>query len=106
MTFRRAPLLPLLVLIVLCVGRAEAAAVAPTVSLVRGALQVQTTNGLVFTAFRLRLRLADGTAVSGTLEDAGRENTKDDAGEFERLRFRLKPAQVSEASKRLSAVLE
>ncbi|HVF68204.1 MAG TPA: Sip1-related alpha-galactosidase [Pyrinomonadaceae bacterium] len=72
----------------------------------KGSLQVQTLNGLVLTAFRLRLRLADGAAVSGTLEDAGRETARDDAGEFERLRFRLKPAQESEASKRVRAVLE
>ncbi|HEV7891888.1 MAG TPA: Sip1-related alpha-galactosidase [Pyrinomonadaceae bacterium] len=106
MTFRRALLLSLLVLSVSCVGRAEAAAAAPTVALVKGTLQVQTPNGLVFTAFRLRLRLADGTAVSGTLEEAGREMARDDAGEFERLRFRLKPAQETEVSRRLSAVLE
>lgn len=106
MTFRRELFLPLLVLIVSCVGRAEVAAAAPTVALVKGTLQVQTANGLVFTAFRLRLRLAGGAAVSGTLEEAGRETARDDAGEFERLRFRLKPAQVSEIGKRLNAVLE
>ncbi|HVF42463.1 MAG TPA: Sip1-related alpha-galactosidase [Pyrinomonadaceae bacterium] len=83
-----------------------ASGTAPTVALVRGALQIQTRGGLVLNAFRLRLRLAGGAAVSGALEEAGRENAKDDAGEFERLRFRLKPAQEGEAGGRVSAVLE
>lgn len=106
MTFRRALVLPLLVLIVSCVGRLATAADTATVSLVRGALQIQTPGGPVLNAFRLRLRLADGAAVSGTLEDAGRETARDGAGEFERMRFTLKPAQETEVSRRLKAALE
>src|SRR5215213_1805049 len=90
-------------------GQSEArpaAGTTPTVALVRGALQIQTTNGLVLSVFRLRLRFADGAAVSGTLEEAGRATARDDAGEFERLRFRLKPAQGGEGGMRSSAVLE
>src|SRR5215207_3375652 len=112
MTIKRLLLLSSLLLTVSNVSRVEARGVVrapgtpPTVALVRGSLQIQTANGLVLSVFRLRLRLADGAAVSGTLEEAGRETARDDAGEFERLRFRLKPAQASEVSKRLNAVLE
>src|ERR1051325_3736726 len=106
MTFRRAPFLSLLILTVSCVGGIEADAAPPTVSLVKGALQVQTPNGLVLTIARLRLRLADGAAVAGSFEEAGREGGRDEAGEFERLRYALKPAQVVEGGRTLRAVLE
>src|SRR4051812_49971098 len=106
MTFKRALFLFLFLLTVSCVGLTEVAAAPPTVSLVRGALQVQTPSGLVLSINRLRLRLADGTALAGTLEEAGRETARDESGEFERLRFRLKPAQADEGGKGLSAVLE
>ena len=106
MTFKRALLLFLLLLTVSCVGLTEADAAPPTVALVKGALQVQTPTGVVFSINRLRLRLADGTAVAGTLEETGRETARDESGEFERLRYRLKPAQSGEGRKGLSAVLE
>ncbi|MFL6281735.1 MAG: Sip1-related alpha-galactosidase [Pyrinomonadaceae bacterium] len=96
----------LLLLTVSCVCRIEAEAAPPTVSLVRGALQIETPEGLVLSINRLRLRLADGTALAGTLEEAGRETARDESGEFERLRYRLKPAQAGEGHKGLSAVLE
>jgi hypothetical protein len=107
MTFERALLLSLLLLAVSRVGVREAAAAPPTVSLVKGALQVQTPNGLVLTIARLRLRLADGSAVAGAFEDAGRETARDEAGEFERLRYALKPAQAAgDGRPQLRAVLE
>ena len=107
MTFRRALLLPLLLLAVSSVGlKGEAEAAPPAVSLVKGALQVQTPAGLVLTIARLRLRLADGSAVAGTFEEAGRETARDDAGEFERLRYAFKPAPAVEGGRALSAALE
>jgi raffinose synthase len=106
MTFKRALLLSLLLLTVSCVCRIEADAAPPTVSLVRGALRVETPAGLVLSINRLRLRLADGTTLAGTFEEAGRETARDESGEFERLRYRLKPAQAGEGHKELSAVLE
>jgi raffinose synthase len=106
MTFKRALLLSLLLLAVSCVGRIEAHAAPPTVSLVRGTLQVRTPSGLVLSINRLRLRLADSTAVAGTFEEAGRETARDESGEFERMRYRLKPAQADDGRKGLSVVLE
>jgi hypothetical protein len=43
------------------------------------------------TLMRVRLRLADGAAVSGELEPAARDEGSDAAGAFERQRFRLRP---------------
>jgi raffinose synthase len=106
MTFRRALLLSLLILTLSVAGRTEAAAAPPVVSLVKGALQIQTPSGLSLTVARLRLRLADGSAVAGAFEEAGRETARDDAGEFERLRYAFKPAQGVEGVRQLSAVLE
>jgi hypothetical protein len=109
MTIKRASVLSLLILFVLCVGLTEAAAAPPSVALVKGALQIATPEGPVLSNVRLRLRLADGTSLTGTLEEAGRENARDDAGEFERLRYRFVPAAPAPAGRgrgALSAVLE
>jgi hypothetical protein len=87
--------------------RTEQADAPLSVELVKGALQIKTPDGPVLTNLRLRLRLADGASLAGTLEEAGREASKDGAGEFERLRFRLKPAPHQEGGKEsVSAVLE
>ena len=61
-----------------------------TVSLNRGQLQLRRGPGLVLTVMRVRLRLADGGAVSGELEAAGQDAGSDAAGPFERQRFRLR----------------
>jgi hypothetical protein len=61
------------------------------VVLERGQLQLRRGPGLVLTLMRVRLRLADGAAVSGELEAAGQDAGTDAAGGFERQRFRLKP---------------
>ena len=110
MTFARALLFSLLLLIVSGLGRAEAAAAPPpSVALVKGALQIQTPDGTVLSNVRLRLRLADGASLAGPLEDAGRETASDAAGEFERLRYRFAPAppaQDGAGRAALSAVLE
>jgi hypothetical protein len=106
MTFKRALVLSLLLLSVSRVGLTRADAAPPTVALVKGALQIQTHAGAVLSVNRLRLRLADGTAVAGMFEESGRETARDESGEFERLRYRVKPAQSGEGRKGLSAVLE
>src|SRR5215211_3838370 len=62
-----------------------------SVVLSRGQLQLRRGPGLVLTVMRLRLRLADGAAVSGELEAAGEDAGEDAAGAFGRQRFRLKP---------------
>lgn len=61
------------------------------VVLERGQLQLRRGPGLVLTLMRVRLRLADGAAVSGELEAAGQDSGADAAGAFGRQRFRLKP---------------
>ncbi|MFL6333422.1 MAG: Sip1-related alpha-galactosidase [Pyrinomonadaceae bacterium] len=70
----------------------------------RGQLQLRRGPGLVLTLMRVRLRLADGAAVSGELEEAGQDAGSDDAGAFERQRFRVKPNGEAHGVK--SAVLE
>ena len=57
----------------------------------RGQLQLRRGPGLVMTLMRMRLRLADGAAVSGELEGAGEDAGSDAAGAFTRRRFRLRP---------------
>lgn len=101
--------LSLLLITVSSLGLTEAVAATPSVSLIKGALQVRTPAGPVLTNVRLRLRLADGASLAGTLEEAGRENARDGAGEFERMRYKFKPAppaQESEGGGPLLAVLE
>lgn len=63
-----------------------------SVASVKGAVQIKTSAGPVLSNLRLRLRFGDGTLLSGTLEEAGREMARDEAGEFERLRYRFTPA--------------
>lgn len=75
-----------------------------SVVLERGQLQLRRGPGLVLTLMRVRLRLADGAAVSGGLEAAGRDSGTDAAGAFERQRFRLQPNGDAGGVK--SAVLE
>lgn len=62
-----------------------------SVVLNRGQLQLKRGAGLVMTLMRMRLRLADGAAVSGELEAGGQDAGSDAAGAFGRQRFRLKP---------------
>ncbi|MBV9928703.1 MAG: hypothetical protein JOZ96_27055 [Acidobacteria bacterium] len=61
------------------------------VTLNRGQLQLRRGEGLVLTVMRVRLRLADGAAVSGELEAAAQDSGSDEAGAFDRQRFRIKP---------------
>jgi hypothetical protein len=75
-----------------------------SVVLNRGQLQLKRGPGLVMTVMRMRLRLADGAAVSGELEAAVQDAGSDTAGAFERQRFRLKPNGDARAVK--SAALE
>ncbi|MBV8859131.1 MAG: hypothetical protein JOZ02_19520 [Acidobacteria bacterium] len=75
-----------------------------TIVLNRGQLQLRRGEGLVMTLMRVRLRLADGAAVSGELEAAGQDAGTDAAGRFERQRFRLKPNGDARGIK--AAVLE
>ncbi|HEX8151017.1 MAG TPA: Sip1-related alpha-galactosidase [Pyrinomonadaceae bacterium] len=75
-----------------------------SVALNRGQLQLKRGPGLVMTLMRMRLRLADGAAVSGELEDAGQDAGSDAAGPFGRQRFCLKPGGDARGVK--SAVLE
>jgi raffinose synthase len=70
---------------------AQTAAAESNVVLNRGQLQLRRGTGLVLTLMRMRLRLADGAAVSGELEAAGQDAGSDAAGAFERQLFRLKP---------------
>ena len=76
-----------------------------SVALNRGQLQLRRGGGLVLTLMRVRLRLADGAAVSGELEppevDEG-EGVAD--GSYTRERFRVKPSGDARGVK--SAVLE
>lgn len=65
------------------------------VALNRGQLQLKRGPGLVMTLMRMRLRLADGTSVSGELEATGTDRGADEGGAYERQRFRLKPAMGS-----------
>ncbi|HWS87933.1 MAG TPA: Sip1-related alpha-galactosidase [Pyrinomonadaceae bacterium] len=87
---RRIVLLALFLAAACVAGRAQSPGQS-NVSLNRGQLQLRRGPGLVMTVMRLRLRLADGAAVSGELEAAGRDAGSDAAGAFERERFRLKP---------------
>lgn len=86
---RRIVLLALFLLaapVALCAQTLESSVV-----LNRGQLQLRRGAGLVMTVMRMRLRLADGAAVSGELEAAGQDAGSDPAGAFGRQRFRLKP---------------
>jgi raffinose synthase len=78
----------------------------PGVALNRGQLQLSGGRGLVLTVLRMRLRLADGTAVSGELEAAGQDAGEEEvAGQFRRQRFRMKTAAGASGGVE-SAVLE
>jgi hypothetical protein len=98
-----------IVLLALFLPAAPAAVCARTagqsnVVLDRGQLQLRRGAGLVMTLMRMRLRLADGAAVSGALEAAGQDAGSDTAGAFGRQRFRLKPSGDARGVK--SATLE
>jgi raffinose synthase len=98
-----------IVLLALCLLTACGAVYAQTdtqssVVLDRGQLQLRRGPGLVLTLTRMRLRLADGAAVSGELEAAGQDEGSDAAGRFTRQRFRLKPGGDARGLK--SAALE
>jgi raffinose synthase len=80
----------LCVSMLLLIGSAEAAWSQPlSVALDHGALQVGTSAGAVTTGMRLRLRLADGTSISGDLQLAERVKGSDRAGTYEQTRYRL-----------------
>lgn len=96
-------LIVLLALFLLAAG-ASAQTLESSVVLNRGQLQFRRGAGLVMTVMRMRLRLADGAAVSGELEAAGQDGASDAAGSFERQRFRLKPGGDARGVK--SATLE
>ncbi len=99
---RRIVLLALFLLaapVALCAQTSESSVV-----LNRGQLQLRRGAGLVMTLMRVRLRLADGAAVSGELEAAGQDAGSDPAGAFGRQRFRLKPSGDARGVK--SATLE
>ncbi|MCP9494895.1 MAG: hypothetical protein MSG64_10620 [Pyrinomonadaceae bacterium MAG19_C2-C3] len=73
-----------------------------------GVLQMNTSDGNIFTDMKLRLRLSDGTAVTGELEAVNQDKARDEAGEFERSRFRLNPKtpNPNASAKAVSAFLE
>lgn len=76
------------------------------VELLKGALQIKTPAGPVLSNVRLRLRFNDGASLAGTLEEAGREASKDGSGEFERSRYRFTPAPQDGDKESVKAVLE
>ena len=65
---------------------------APSFDLDRGALRLKRGAAPVFSNARLRLRFVDNSSVTGDFEFAGRDAGADDAGRFERWRYRFKAA--------------
>jgi raffinose synthase len=96
--------LPALFLTAACAAVCAQTGARPSVSLNRGQLQLKGGAGLVLTVMRVRLRLADGAAVSGALEAPAEDAGSDQGGAFERQRFRLKPNGEARGVK--SAALE
>ncbi len=80
-----------------------------SLALDKGVLQIKTPAGAALSGMKLRLRLSDGSSLTGDLELAGQDIGKDKAGTYERLRYRLIPNAASAPSSRkdtFSAVLE
>ena len=74
-----------------CAQAAAGPSAESSVVLSRGQLQLRRGPGLVMTVMRVRLRLADGGAVTGELEAAGEDSGADGSGPYTRQRFRLRP---------------
>ena len=62
-----------------------------TLALDKGALQIRSPLGLVLSITKVRLRFDDGSSVSSVLAAAVQDRGHDDAGAYERLRYRLQP---------------
>ena len=78
----------------------ERAAGPPLLTLDHGMLHVQTAAGPVLAGLRLRLRFADGSALSGDLQAAGQDSASDRAGAYEQSHYRLR---INPASQRPEA---
>lgn len=90
-------------------GAGSHQAAAPlSVALDRGALQIRTALTTVVSGMKLRLRFGDDSALAGDLEAAGQDQGTDQAGSYERLRYRLKPNLSAQAAPKeaVNAVLE
>lgn len=82
--------------------------VALSVSTEKGAVQIKTARGIALSISKARLRFADGSTVSSSLEPAGQDRGDDAAGAFESQRFKLQPlaAQPTDHSHSFTASLE
>lgn len=91
----------------------QTANVTSGLTLKQGVLQMNTSDGSIFTDMKLRLNLSDGTSVTGELQSLDRISASDKAGKYERFRYRLNanPQTQNAAAKpvkaqSISAVLE
>jgi hypothetical protein len=72
-----------------------------------GSLQISTPDGPVFAGVRLRLRLGDGSTVSGNLQPGTPQTGSDGAGAYEGVRYRLEiTPELPDAADPLEAALE
>ncbi|HJQ24328.1 MAG TPA: Sip1-related alpha-galactosidase [Blastocatellia bacterium] len=79
----------------------------PVLTLDHGTLQVQTAAGPVMAGLRLRLRFADGSALSGELQSAGEDQASDRAGAYAQSRYplRINPASQKPEGRAVEAAL-